>query len=350
MLSHEKTNQMSTKTLIVDGQWCLKKNFHKRKNLEANGRLCGGSFGFLDSLRSVINKVMPDRIVVMWDGFNSGKLRYEIYKPYKANRKKDWDAEYHAISTDGMESPEDKEKVEIVIQKSVVNKFLEEFCIRFLEVKYIEADDLIAYYILNSTIPDEEIIIYSRDKDFPQLISPKVSILNPDNFELVTIHNFKKTYGYPVENALLFKCFNGDSSDKIQGVSGVTPESLLEHFPRMAEEKYMYNRLVEECYNKKREKKLKFYDKIIDARSVLYRNAELMNLKKPFVNEEVKKEMQRIIYEPIDNKNFSIKSAMSLFVNNGFTKFVKNEHFDLFFAPFFRIINKEGEYRTNLKN
>jgi len=336
------------KTLIVDGSWVIKKNFHKRKGYEANGRLCGGSFGFLDSLKSVIGKILPDRVVVMWDGFNAGKFRYEIYKPYKANRKKDWDAEYHALSTDGMESPEDREKYEIALQKEVVKEFLDEFYIRHVDVKFIEADDLIAYYILSSQIPNEEIVIYSRDKDFIQLASSKVSILSPDNFELITIQNFKKIYGYPVENALLFKCFNGDSSDKIEGVKGVTVKSLLEYFPQMAEEKYMYNRLVEECYNKKREKKLKIYDKIIEGRSVLYRNAELMNLKKPFINEEAKEEIQKVIYDPIE-KNFTIKSAMDLFISKGFNKFVKNEFLDLFFAPFFRIINKEKEYSTNFK-
>lgn len=338
------------RTLLLDGNWSLKKNFHKRKDLEAKGNLCGGSFGFLDSLRVVINKVLPDRVVVMWDGFNAGKLRYEIYKPYKANRKKDWDAEYNAIYTDGLESPEDKEKYEITLQKEQVKEFLKEFSIRFLEVKHIEADDLIAYYILNSRIVDEEIIIHSRDEDFLQLISRNVSVLNPSSLELITIHNFKKIYGYPVENALLLKCFEGCDSDKIEGVKGVTPEALIKHFPRIAEEKYMYNRLVEECYNKKRGKKLKFYDKIIESRSVLYRNAELMNLQKPFVNEEVKREMKKIIYEPFENKDFSIKSAMSLFIEKGFVKFVKNEYLDLFFAPFFRIINKEKEFSTNFKN
>jgi len=339
------------KTLLVDGNWCLKKNFKRRQELEANGHLCGGSFGFLDSLRAVINKVLPDRVVVMWDGFNAGKLRYEIYKPYKAKRKKDWESEKSILSTDGTGlSPEDREKYDMALQREVVKEFLKSFYVRYLDVTKIEADDLIAYYILSSNIPDEEIIIYSRDKDFLQLISPKVSILNTDNFELITIQNFKKIFGYTVENALLFKCFDGDKSDEIQGVNGITPENLLKHFPAMADEKYMYNRLVEECYNKKREKKLKYYDTIIEARSVLYRNAQLMNLKKPFINEEVRVEMQKVMYDPIIEDNFSIKSAMSLFMSKGFNKFVKSEYLDLFFAPFFRMVNKEKEYSTNIKN
>ena len=165
------------KTFLVDGNWSLKRNFHKRKEMQSNGHPCGGSFGFLDSLRAAINKVLPDRVIVMWDGFNSGMLRYEVYKPYKSNRKKDWEAEERAISTSGTESPEDKEKFELVLQKLDVNDFLNLFHIRHMDIKHIEADDLIAYYILNSQIPNEEIIIHSRDNDFNQLVSPKVSIL-----------------------------------------------------------------------------------------------------------------------------------------------------------------------------
>ena len=336
-------------TLLIDGNWSLKKNFKKRQGLEANGRLCGGSFGFIDSLRAVTNKILPDRVIVMWDGFNAGKLRYDIYKPYKANRKKDWEAEEYIISTDGtgLETEEEIEKYEMALQKEVINKFLSSFYVRHLDIKNIEADDLIAYYILNSTNPDEKIVINSRDKDYNQLINPKVSILNPDNFELITVNNFKSIFGYTVENALLMKCFEGDKSDKISGVNGITIKNLLEHFPAMADEKYMYNRLVEESYNKKREKKLKYYDTIIGARNVLYRNAQLMNLRQPFINEEVKIEMQKIMHEPLIDENFSIKSAMSLFMSSGFNKFVKNEHLDLFFAPYFRIINKEKEYSIN---
>ena len=337
-------------TLLIDGNWLLKKNYHKRKNEEAKGEKCGGSYGFLDSLRSVLNKALPDRVVVMWDGLMSGYLRYEIYKPYKAKRKEYWKKELNAIATEGIESQEDKERVDFLNQKIVIKNFLEELLIRQVEVDYIEGDDLIAYYILNSKIPNEKITIYSRDRDFLQMISPNVSILSPDKLELITIHNFKSIYGYPIENALLLKCFDGDSADEIGGVSGVTPEKLLENFPRMTEERYTYNRLVEECYNKKREKKIKFFDKIIDARSILYRNAELMNLRKPFVNEMARQEIDSVTYKRLEAEKFSINSAMSLFIRKGFCKFVRNEQLDLFFAPFFTMINKEKEFSNNFKS
>ena len=106
------------RVLLIDGQWNLKRNFYKRRDLKTStGHLCGGSFGFIDSLRAISQKVLPDRIVVMWDGFHSGKLRYEIYPPYKANRNKDWETTDKAIATDGLYNPKDLEKVEFLKQK-----------------------------------------------------------------------------------------------------------------------------------------------------------------------------------------------------------------------------------------
>jgi 5'-3' exonuclease len=331
-------------TLIVDGNWNLKRNFCKRKDISSKGELCGGIFGFIDSLRSAVNKVLPDRVFVSWDGFNSGKLRYEIYKPYKAKRKEYWkDEEYILSCNENILNEREKEKLEIIKQKLVINQFLDELFIRHLEVKNIEGDDLIAYYVLSSKLPNEKIVIYSKDKDYFQLVDDNVSILNPNTFDFITIDNFKEKVGYTHENALLFKCFEGDSSDEIKGVNGVTINKLIEEFPRIKNEKYKYDRLVEESYDKKVENKKKFYDKIINARDELYRNATLMNLKQPFINEEVKSEMNNIIYGKLSNDR-SISNAIKMFFEKGYSKFVEPNYIDVFFLPFYRVINKEKEF------
>lgn len=335
-------------TLIIDGAWALKKNFFKRKDLVSNGEQCGGSFGFIDSLRSVMNRVLPDRVVVLWDGKNAGILRYEIYKPYKSNRNKKWDQEQRAIDSEIQETDDDKEKVELLKQKIVVKNYLENLFIRQAEVDLIEADDLIALYVLSSTIPDEKIIIHSRDKDFHQLISPKVSILTPDSLELITHENFLSKFGYVLDNALLMKCFDGDSADVIKGVNGVSKDKLLEFFPRLAKEKIYYNKMVEEAYDKKLKHKIKFYDKIIEARNVLYRNAKLMDLKRPFINEEAKREIYNAIYPALSEEDRSIKTAITEFIKNGYSKFVGQDHLDIFFSAFYRIMNKEMEYKKTL--
>lgn len=337
------------KTLLIDGQWNLKRNFYKRKDLKgANHRLCGGTFGFLESTKIVLNKIMPDRVIVAWDGFHAGKLRYNIYKPYKANREKDWENETRMIATDGIGNPEDAEKFELLSQKTETQKILEELFVRQIEEDYIEADDLIAYYILSGNNPDEEFYIFSRDQDFFQLISDNVSIINPDSLDLITKDNFKEKFGYTHDNALFLKCFKGDDSDGIPGIGGIGIPTLLKHFPDIANEQYTYKRLVGECYEKQKKKKLKTYDKIIGAEQELYRNAMLMNLKKPFLNQQAIDSVNQVRSMALSSDR-SIETAMSLFVKNGFNQFIGNQYMDNFFGQFYILKSKEMEFENSLK-
>jgi 5'-3' exonuclease len=340
---------MKTKTILVDGQWNLKRNFHKRKHVSAKGELCGGTFGFLDSLKTVINKTLPDRVVVLWDGFHSGYYRYQIYPPYKAKRKDYWAVEDRIIQSGGFpESEKDKERAEILRQKIKVQNYLEDIFVRQAEVDYVEGDDLIAYYILNSTIPNEEIYIYSKDGDFKHLISENVSIINPDSYNIITINNFEEKFGHTVDNELLFKCFEGDDSDEITGVKGITRNNLMKYFPEMAKEKYLYSRLVEEATEKKKNHKIKFYDKIIEAEDILYRNAKLMNLKKPFIDENAKIEMEKVIHGYLDSDR-SIDTAMKSFVKDGFSPLLYNISVGDFFGPYYRLMAKEKEFAKKMK-
>jgi len=337
------------KTILVDGQWNLKRNFYKRKHVSAKGELCGGTFGFLDSLKTVINKTLPERVVVLWDGFHAGKYRYDIYPPYKANRKKNWDLEDRIISSNGMVTNEDdKEKAEIMRQKIKIQNYLEEIFVRQVEVDFVEADDLIAYYILNSTITDEQIYIYSRDQDYFQLISENVSIINPDSYDIITIDNFEKKFGYTVENELLLKCFEGDTSDCIKGVMGISRKKLLKYFPEMANKKYLYADLVEESLERKKKHKIKLYDSIIESSDVLYRNARLMNLKDPFVDDNAKAEMEKVIHGYLDCSR-DIMSAMKTFTSDGYGPLLFNISVGDFFGPYYRLMIKEKEFQDKMK-
>lgn len=337
------------RVLLIDGQWNLKRNFYKRRDLKTStGHLCGGSFGFIDSLRAVSQKVLPDRIIVMWDGFHSGKLRYEIYPPYKANRNKDWEITDKAIATDGIYNPQDLEKVEFLKQKIQIQNYLDELYIRQVEVEFIEADDLIAQYVLRSENNDEEIVIYSRDRDYLQLISDKVSIITPDSAFVINKQEYESRNGHTIENELLFKCFEGDSSDKIEGVKGINRETLIKYFPNIAKEKYLYSRLVAESIEAQKKKKLKIYDKIIEAQSILYRNAKLMNLKKPFLNEEAINKVDAIKHGTLGNDR-SIENAVSLFIKDGMIGNLHDGNLEEFFSPFYRVMTKEIEYSKNMK-
>ena len=88
------------KELLIDGEWNLKRNFMKRQDLFSKGEHCGGSYGFLDSLRSIVDKTMPDRVVVFWDGIMSGIFRKEMYPTYKGKRDKSWEEESYFFTNE----------------------------------------------------------------------------------------------------------------------------------------------------------------------------------------------------------------------------------------------------------
>lgn len=340
------------KTILIDGQWLFKRNFKSQPSLRStNGNLCGGVVGFMFSLKKIINKILPDRVVIAWDGFHAGKLRYDIYPPYKANRNKDWENEDRAIASDGTGSPEDMEKLEFLKQKILTQNIMDEMFVRQVEVDYVEADDIIAQYVLKSEEDEEIIYIFSRDKDYLQLISDKVFIITSDSLWTMNKEEYEKKYGHTIENELLFKCFEGDKGDYIAGIKGITRDTLITYFPNIAKEKYLYSRLVEECYEAKKDKKTgkrKVYDKIIQAEHDLYRNAKLMNLKKPFLNPEAKKMVDVVKHGTLDDTR-EIMSAISLFKSAGLMTYIGEEFSQDFFSPFYMLMSKEKEYSNKMK-
>jgi len=343
---------MKIKVLLVDGNWNLKRNFKKLHLLDANKESCGGSYGFMKSLSSAINKVMPDRVIVAWDGIKAGKYRYEIYNQYKANRKKDWE-EDESVYIEKELTPDDLEKKDFLTQKKRTSKILDMMYIRQLESKYVEADDLIAGYILQSEKEqrDEEIIIFSRDKDFKQMISDRVSIFSPDSIGLITKKNFREKNGYTLENELLFRCFEGDKSDCIQGVNGIAVNTLKKYFPDVADRKYSYQELSDKCnyFINEEKSKLKVFEKIIESKSILYRNAVLMNLRKPFLDDKANEDLKKISNHFIDERD--IKGAIDILTKE-YIFLLKQDEVDLsyFFSPFYRIMNKELEYKNKKNN
>ena len=336
--------------LIIDGNWNLKRNYMKREHMFANGEHCGGSFGFLESLRAVINKEFPDRVVICWDSPLSGILRHNVFSNYKQNRDKNWDEESYLLTEEEI-GYEATRKYSQLTQKIKVKNYLEELYIRQVEVELVEADDLIAKYVLMKE-PDENIVIFSSDKDYYQLISKGVSVLRPSDNFLITYENFKETFGYIPENSLIMKCFEGDTSDCIPGVDGVAEKSILKYFPRFADEIYDIERFIKEAVELYQKKKIKLFEKIIGCRRIIERNKRLMDLHNPFLTKEAIEEIETIrecvIVEDSSFTQRSIANAMKMMIKDGYNKLVWQENMEFFFRPFFRLVAKETEYSRKI--
>ena len=143
-----------SKTLLVDGDNLFKIGFHGVKELYNDGSHIGGVYHFINVIRRFLDEGQLDKVVVFWDGSSNSSIRKQIYPQYKANRRQDMN---------------DDKYISYLQQKSRVKDYLEEVFVRQVEMNDNEADDLIAYYCKIAT--NEEITIFSADKDLTQLIN-----------------------------------------------------------------------------------------------------------------------------------------------------------------------------------
>ena len=105
---------------------------------------------------------------------------------------------------------------------------------------------------------------------------------------------------------------------------------------------------VEECYKKQETKKLKTFEKIIQAEHDLYRNAKLMNLRQPFLNQESIDAVNTLRTQALDSDR-SIETAMNMLAKDGMVQHIWDNNIHNFFGPFYTLKSKEKEFEESLK-
>jgi 5'-3' exonuclease len=210
-------------TLLVDGNALYKTSlFGAKDKYNQDGQHIGGLYQFLTTLRMVLNNDLYHRVFVFWDGNFSGKLRYNIYEPYKSGRGKDY--------INGTQPIDESE----LAQRRLLWDYLNELYIRQLKDEVIEGDDFIGYYCLTRK-ENEKITIISNDRDMCQLIDENVRVYfcDPKIKDYVDIENYSKYFPHHRNNSLLIKTITGDGSDSIKGIKGVKEKTLLNIFPEI---------------------------------------------------------------------------------------------------------------------
>lgn len=166
---------------------------------------------FFTGLLTICNKVKQkygniQNITLIWDSrVNNRKL---IYPEYKSNRKP---------KTLG----EEKDKTN---HYSLLDKLRES--LKTLgdwadtEIKGYEADDIIAYFIKNSTF-DNNFIVVSSDNDLYQLLNDRVIQYLPHRKEFYSLIDFKKEFDIMPNNYPAVKALAGDKGDNIKGINQI---------------------------------------------------------------------------------------------------------------------------------
>jgi DNA polymerase-1 len=330
------------KTLLVDGDNLFKIGFHGAKDVYNDGAHVGGVFHFVNILRKFLEEHNHDKVVVFWDGDSNSSIRKSIYPPYKANRRQDMN-EYKYES--------------YLYQKSRVKQYLEEIFVRQVEMVSNEADDLIAYYCKISK--DENIIIFSADKDLTQLISERVTIYSPiskqyyKNGDMITINKVD----IPHYNVLLTKIFTGDKSDNISGIEGLGEKTLIKYFPQVQEKPCTIDEILDYARNIPQKKPIKTLVNLLEGKtkSTIFgeqfyiTNKTIVDLGNPLITDDGKELVEQILTDTIDPTDRGYKNLMRMMMEDGLFKYLpkNDEAWVNFLKPFMKLTRKEKRNITN---
>jgi len=236
-------------------------------------------------------------------------------------------------------------------QKSRVKQYLEEIFVRQVEMINNEADDLIAHYCKVAT--DEDVIIFSADKDLTQLISERVTIYSPiskqyfKNGDMITINKVE----IPHYNVLLTKIFTGDKSDNIDGIEGLGEKTLLKFFPVLQEMPCTMDELLDIARNNEQKKKPKALENILTGKTkngilgeeFYNTNMKIVDLGNPLITDEGKELVEQIYTDTIDPTDRGYKNLMRLMMEDGLFKYLpkNDEAWVNFLRPFMKLTRKE---------
>jgi DNA polymerase-1 len=206
--------------LIVDGHAYAYRAFFAIRNLRSpSGQPVNAIYGFVKMLEKMRATLEPTHSVVVWDGGLSAE-RMAALPEYKAQRP---------------EMPDDLRP-----QFDGIDGYLKAAGVASYRGEGVEADDYIACLARHAAGAGMAVVIASADKDFMQLVSPRVGLLNPnDKSEAVwTDEQVRAKTGVEPSQIVDWLALMGDAVDNIPGVPGVGPKTaadLLNRFGSVAE-------------------------------------------------------------------------------------------------------------------
>ena len=329
-------------TLLVDGNALFKQSYFGAKDCyNEKGEHVGGVYQFMTTLRKIMDDDLYHRVFVFWDGNLSGKLRYNIYKPYKSARGKDY--------VNGTQPVDESE----LKQRKRIWEYLNDLYIRQIKHDMIEGDDFIGAYCLLKK-PNEKITIATTDRDMLQLIEDDVRIYFLDKKHFVDIKNYNLHFQHHHKNALLIKTMVGDTSDSIKGIKGLQEPKLLSLFPILTERPVALSEIISDAKEQqknrldKKLKPLKVLDNIINSVTdgvqgdkIYEINESIINLKKPLLTPESLEELKDLIEGEFVPSEKSIKEVYSLMEKDGLDKIIGEYRYPEFLLPFKKLEERE---------
>ena len=193
--------------VLVDGSSYLYRAFYALPGLTApSGQPTGAIYGVLTMLHKLIKDERPNLLGIVFDA--PGKtFRHELFPEYKANRSS---------------TPED-----LIVQIEPLLTAIENLGLPLIRVNGVEADDVIGTLAKEAEHRGMNILIATGDKDFTQIVSDKITLLDSMKNKLTDRSAVIEKFGLPPEQIVDFLTLSGDVSDNIPGVPTVGPKTAV---------------------------------------------------------------------------------------------------------------------------
>ena len=173
--------------------------------INSRGLNTSGLRGVIQQILKILEEDKPEYLAVASDS-SEPTFRHERFPAYKATREK---------------MPED-----LVEQLPYLPRLVEALHLPYLILPGYEADDIIGTLMQWCSNADLEGVMVTSDKDYMQLITDKITLLNHNGDRVGKAGVFEK-FGCTPEQVIEVLGLMGDSSDNIPGVKGVGEKTAI---------------------------------------------------------------------------------------------------------------------------
>jgi DNA polymerase-1 len=206
-------NHNPPQLFLIDGYALIYRAFFamiSRPLRTAKGENTSAALGVVNFLMRLREKYRPD--YVAWINDAGTSFREQRYADYKSTREK-LDNELQADFDRAVER---------------IRQLLEAFGIPLIVIPGYEADDVIGTLAAAGAERGLQVVIVSGDKDFYQLVGPRIALLNPGRGGPAAVDetwvdegNASERLGVAPRQVVDFLALVGDASDNIPGVKGI---------------------------------------------------------------------------------------------------------------------------------
>jgi DNA polymerase I len=204
---------MAPRLFLIDGYALIYRAFFamiSRPLRTSKGENTSAAWGVANFLLRLREKYRPD--YVAWINDAGTSFREARYPDYKSTREK-LDEELQADFDRALER---------------IRTLLAAFRVPLVIVPGYEADDVIGTLATAAADRGVQAVIVSGDKDFYQLVGPRVALLNPGRGGPAAVEetwvdesNANERLGVPPSQVVDYLALVGDSSDNVPGVKGI---------------------------------------------------------------------------------------------------------------------------------